>query len=291
MRSMTGYGAGEVFTAGLKVTVDINTLNRKQCEISIALPREMDSLEPSIREILNKDISRGRVVVKICIRVEEGQPEVNFNEKMAVEYLAALRALAKKLGVSEEVQLKDILGLPGVIEGRAGSIQTEDAWPLISHALRKALDELLSMRDCEGENLKKDLCLRIDNLREILNKIENVRKEFPEKWQEVLLKRVKQAGLDMISKDDPRLFQEVVFYVDRSDITEEITRLRSHFSQFDRAVKTDKPIGRMLDFLAQEIGREINTIASKANDGEMAALAVEFKTELEKFREQVQNVE
>lgn len=288
---MTGYGGGDASKSGVKVTVDVSTLNRKQSEITITLPKDMDSLEPAVRDLLNKQISRGRLSVRITVQMMEGAPTVQFNDTLAGSYLKALRTFAKKLNLSGDIGIEKLLDIPGVVENRIAILEPKAVWPLVRSALKKAMQQLLAMRDREGKNLEVDLVKRIGGLRKILSKIETLSANLPKKYKENLLKRIRKNGLDKIVPDDPRLLQEIVLFVDRSDITEEITRLKSHFSQFDHALKTNNAIGRMLDFLAQEMGREINTIGSKANDADLSGCVVLFKTELEKFREQVQNVE
>ena len=288
---MTGYGGAYVSKAGIKVTVDVSSLNRKQGEVFISLPRDFDSLEPLIREDCNSCISRGRLTVRVGIQVEEGTPTMSFNEKIAADYIKEIRILGKKLGLPGEISLEKLLDVPGVMESKTSSLTPEKVWPQVRATLKKAMSELIAMREREGKNLAKDLVKRVEGLKKILKKIEKESKGLPGKYKEIFLKRIQQSGITNIQPNDPRVIQEVVIFVDRSDITEEITRLKSHFSQFDHATKCDKPVGRMLDFLAQEMGREINTIGSKANDGVIASCVVEFKTELEKFREQVQNVE
>ena len=170
-------------------------------------------------------------------------------------------------------------------------MEPETVLPLVKTALKKAMDGLLAMRKREGTALAKDLKLRIGGLEKLLSEIDALSAGLPAKYKELLVKRIEKNGFKEFVTDESRLMQEVAFAADRCDITEEITRLRSHFGQFKDAMKSKQPVGRMLDFLAQEMGREINTIGSKANDAAIAALVVEFKAELEKYREQVQNVE
>ncbi|MDI9401897.1 MAG: YicC/YloC family endoribonuclease [Limisphaerales bacterium] len=288
---MTGYGGGEASKMGIRVTVDVSSLNRKQSELSISLPGGMESLDSAIREFANPLFSRGRLTIRVGVQTLEESHAIRFNEKVAQHYLKELSAFAKKLKIDSEIPLEKILEFPGVVESQTTRMTPEDAWPLIESALKKAMKELIAMRGREGRHLRAELVKRVNGLKKILKKIETESKGLPEKYRKALLKRIQAAKLELIDEEDPRIIQEVVFFADRSDITEEITRLKSHFAQFKHATQTGKPVGRMLDFLAQEMGREINTIASKANDAVISACCVEFKAELEKFREQVQNVE
>lgn len=291
VKSMTGYGGGEASKMGIRVTVDVNSLNRKQSELSISLPGGMESLDSAVREFVNPLFSRGRLSIRIGIQtIEESRP-IRFNERVAQQYLKDITLFAQKLKIPSEIPLEKLLEFPGVVENRTSRMTPEEGWPLIERALKKAMKELVAMREREGKYLKIELVKRMDGLKKLLQKIEIESKDLSEKYKKALLKRIQSAGLESLSAEDPKIIQEVIFFADRSDITEEITRLKSHFAQFKHATQTSKPVGRMLDFLAQEMSREINTIASKANDSIISACTVEFKTELEKFREQVQNVE
>lgn len=291
MNSMTGYGCGQTAKSGIRVSVDVSSLNRKQSEIMIALPRELEALEPDLRAMVVPLISRGRLSIRVTLQVEEGEPTMRFNESVAAEYLKQIRKFAKTMGISGDVGVDKLLEIPGVMENRLCGMEPETVLPLVKTALKKAMDGLLAMRKREGTALAKDLKLRIGGLEKLLSEIDALSAGLPAKYKELLVKRIEKNGFKEFVTDESRLMQEVAFAADRCDITEEITRLRSHFGQFKDAMKSKQPVGRMLDFLAQEMGREINTIGSKANDAAIAALVVEFKAELEKYREQVQNVE
>jgi len=288
---MTGYGCGELSQEGLRISVEISSLNRKGCEISIALPRGMEILEGQLREQISKALSRGKIQVRIFVESEKQGDELSLNEDVAVSYVSQIRELAHKLGIEEDLTVTSLLSLPRVIQNKIELLDPERLCPLIQKALAIALNELTAMREREGKNIGIDLVRRIELLKQILEKIEKVSGDVPLKYRELLLKRIQKAGLEGISAEDPRVLQEVALYADHCDITEEVTRQKSHFLQFEQAVESPAPIGRMLDFLAQEMGREINTIGSKANDGVISGYVLAFKTELEKFREQVQNVE
>ncbi len=293
MNSMTGAGWGECSHDGLKVTVELSSVNRKQSEISVSLPRELELLESQVRDEVNRRVSRGRVSVKVMLNAAEGRAgaRVQVNTALAEAYVTELRKLAKHLGLSGELSAELLLRTPGVFETGARVSNAEEFWPSVRNALEDALALMLKMRAREGAHLKKDLCDRIATMRKAVTRI---RKEAPlvqKRYREQLIERIKAAGLQELQIDEERVCKEVVFFADRSDITEELTRLQSHFQQFDDCVKSGDPVGRTLDFLAQEINREINTIGSKANDAAISREVVELKTELEKFREQAQNVE
>ena len=293
MKSMTGYGWGECSQNGFKVTVELSSVNRKQSEISVSLPRELEVLEAQVRDEVNRKVARGRVTVRVSLHAGEGQEtaRVKVNSALAAAYARELRALAKELRLKDDVSLDHLVRAPGVLETDTEISDAESFWPAVNEALQTGLTLLLKMRSKEGANLRKDLCERMNTMRKAVTR---VRKEAPmvqKRFRDQLLERIKGAGLDELQIDQDRLLKEVIFFADRSDISEELTRLQSHFGQFDDCVKSTEPVGRTLDFLAQEMNREINTIGSKANDAAISKDVVVLKTELEKFREQAQNVE
>jgi uncharacterized protein (TIGR00255 family) len=293
MNSMTGCGWGECSHHGLKVTVEISSVNRKQSEISVNLPRELEVLEAQVREEVNRRVARGRISVRVSLHAAEGKEaaRVQINAALAEAYVRELRKLAKQLDLSGDLSMELLIRAPGVLESSTRVSNAEEFWPGARKALEDALEMMLRMRAKEGGHLKKDLCERMSTMRKAVGR---VRKEAPlvqKRYREQLLERIKAAGLEELQIDEERICKEVVLFADRSDISEELTRLQSHFGQFDDCVKSAEPVGRTLDFLAQEINREINTIGSKANDASISREVVVLKTELEKFREQAQNVE
>lgn len=293
MNSMTGHGWGECSRDGLKVTVEVSSVNRKQSEIAANLPRELEVLEPRVRDEINRRISRGRVTARVSLHTGEGTEgaRIQINKPLAEAYVRELRKLAKQLDLSGEISVELLVRAPGVLETGSRVADAESFWPSVQKALEQALATLLKMRAREGANLKKDLSERIGNMRK---SVARVRKEAPlvqHRYREQLIERIRAAGLQELQIDEERIAKEVIFFADRSDISEELARLQSHFQQFDDCVKSTDPVGRTLDFLAQEFNREINTIGSKANDATISREVVLLKTELEKFREQAQNVE
>ncbi|MEY2409578.1 MAG: hypothetical protein QOF48_2248 [Verrucomicrobiota bacterium] len=290
---MTGYGRGECSQDGYKLTVELSSVNRKQSEISISLPRDLDVLEAQIRDEINRRVARGRLTCRVALHAAGGGAltRVRMNKALAAAYARELRQLARTLKIQEDLSLDLLTRAPGVFEDDKEPQDAEAFWPAAKKALQQGLTMLLEMRAREGTALGKDLCGRIETMRKAVSR---VRKEAPgvqRRYRDQLVTRLKTAGLDDLQLDQERLLKEVVLFADRSDISEELTRLQSHFEQFDHALKSKEPIGRTLDFLAQEMNREINTIGSKANDGSISGEVVLLKTELEKFREQAQNVE
>jgi uncharacterized protein (TIGR00255 family) len=292
MKSMTGYGRGEASRDGIKITTEITSVNRKQSEITVYLPREIESLEAQARAELNKRIARGRVTVKVALHAAEALPgQVQVNVAVAKAYASELRKLAKDLKLTDTISVETLVRLPGVLGSPDEISETAALWPILEESLVNAMDALLKMRMKEGAHLSKDLQGRIKAMRNGVAKVKKVAPEMVKRYRDALAERIKNAGLPLPPEEDERLLKEVVYFADRSDISEELARLQSHFNQFEDCVKTEEPVGRTLDFLAQEMNREINTIGSKAQDSEIAREVVLLKAELEKFREQVQNVE
>ena len=293
MKSMTGYGRGECAQDGIKVTVELSSVNRKQAEFAITLPREAEMLEAQIRDAIHRCVARGRVNVRVSLHAAAGKLSArkHIDEPLAKAYAAEFARLARQLKLGGEVTLDQVLRAPGVFQTDEELAGTEDLWPAVEKALGQALTALVRMREREGAHLAKDLTMRIGVMQKAVAQVQKQAPTTAENYRRQLLERIKSAGLDNIAPDDERLLKEVVLYADRSDISEELTRLQSHFTQFADCGKSREPVGRTLDFLAQEMNREINTIGSKANDAVISREVVTLKAELEKFREQAQNVE
>jgi uncharacterized protein (TIGR00255 family) len=293
MKSMTGYGRGECAQDGFKVTVELSSVNRKQAEVSVTLPREVELLEPQIRDAINRLVARGRVNARVSLHAAENKLSArkHINEPLAKAYAAELARLAKQLKLSGEVTLDQVLRAPGVFQTDEQLAGTEDLWPAVEKALSHALAALLKMREREGAHLAKDLTARIGVMSGAVGKVQKQAPVTAENYRQNLIERIKSAGIENIAPEDERLLREIILFADRSDISEELTRLQSHFQQFEDCRKSKEPVGRTLDFLAQEMNREINTIGSKANDAVISREVVTLKAELEKFREQAMNVE
>jgi uncharacterized protein (TIGR00255 family) len=293
MKSMTGYGRGECSQDGFKITVELSSVNRKQTEISVNLPREMEMLEAPIRDVINRYVARGRLTVRVSLHAGAGNQaaRMHLNVPLAKAYARELNRLAKHLHLSGLVTLDHLVRAPGVFQTDEQIAEGENFWRSVETALSKALNAMVKMREREGTHLQKDLVKRVAVMRQATAQIQKHAPKVAERYREQLLERIKSAGLPAPAADDERLLKEVVYFADRSDISEELTRLQSHFQQFDDCVKSREPVGRMLDFLAQEMNREANTIGSKANDSLISREVVTLKAELEKFREQAQNVE
>ena len=293
MKSMTGYGRGECSQDGFKITVELSSVNRKQTEISVNLPRELDLLEAPIRDVINRYVARGRLTVRVSLHAGAGNSaaRMHLNVPLAKAYARELNRLAKQLKMPGVASLDHLVRAPGVFQTDEQIAEGEDFWPAVQSALNRALTGMVNMREREGAHLRRDLTQRVAVMRKAAAQIQRHAPKVAERYREQLLERIRSAGLEAPAEDDERLIKEVVYFADRADITEELTRLQSHFQQFNDGLKSKEPVGRMLDFLAQEMNREVNTIGSKANDSLISREVVTLKAELEKFREQAQNVE
>jgi uncharacterized protein (TIGR00255 family) len=268
-------------------------VNRRQAEVNVYLPRELESLELQIRDEVNQRVARGRLTVKVAIHAGENYygGKVQLNIPLAKAYAKEIAKLSRELDLEQTFSMDVLLRAPGVLRTEDSMADAESVWPIVQRSLDRALQGLVKMRQREGTHLAADLRGRLAAMRKSLDEVRARAPEMVKQYQEQLRTRIKNAGLEMPAIDDERLLKEVIYFADRSDISEELTRLESHFKQFADSLKSKEPIGRMLDFMAQEINREVNTIGSKTTDSCISREVVKLKTELEKIREQVQNVE
>jgi len=295
MKSMTGFGRGAAVNdeKGIVFNVEISSVNRKQLEIRPSLPREISSYEPLLRSLISEKISRGYISVSVNLEMNPSalQKTVRINDALAMVLTKKCRNLKEKLELAGELQIGHILSLPGVVEAGFSDYNVQSLHETFIKAMKIAIEANLKMRIEEGERLKTDMTERIEVLKNIVEKLAPLAEAIPEKQRDKLIQKLKDAGLPL-DHDDDRIVREIVIFADKSDVSEEITRLGSHISQFhDFLAADDKPVGRSLDFVTQEINREITTLGNKAADPAVSPLVVHFKTELEKIREQVQNIE
>ena len=291
MRSMTGYGRGEVDHGGAKLSVELNSVNRKQSEIIMNLPRDLAELEPRIRQTINERISRGRMSVLVTLQERaNGARNLALDMGLARSYQEAMLTLQKELNAPGEISIGTILQAPGVMRSPEHSVDAAEAWPALQQALAAALAELIKMREREGKHLAKDLIHRLKVLRKEIKEVRALYPDVVKKYRSALLERIEKAGLNL-PIDDERLLKEISFFADRSDISEELTRLESHLAQFAHHLRKNVPVGRTLEFITQEIFRELNTLGAKSNDAAISQHVVACKSELEKIREQIQNLE
>lgn len=288
---MTGYGRAESASDGLRITVEANSVNRKQTDLMIGLPRELASLESRVRDVIHAFISRGRLNVTIQVVNEtRAEPALALDAGLARTYYKAMLDLQKDLKVGGEITIETVLRVPGVLRLPEEHLDANAVWPPVEETLRDALSDLIKMREREGKNLARDLVKRLKLVRQALRKIKQLHPAVVKRYRHQLQERIEKAGIPVLT-DDERMLKEIVLFADKTEITEELTRLESHLAQFAHAVRRIEPMGRTLDFMIQEIYRELNTLGAKANDAEISQLVVTCKAEMEKIREQVQNIE
>ena len=288
---MTGYGRAETDHAGMKFSVELNSVNRKQSDVVINLPRDLTELEPRIRRTINESISRGRTNATVTLHsVANGARNLALNTELARSYHDAMRALQKELNAPGDITISTILQAPGVMRAPEETIDSNVAWPVIERALRAALTELIKMREREGKHLAKDLIHRLKAIRKKLKEVRALHPDVVKKYRDALLDRIQKAGLPIASEDE-RVLREITFFADRADVSEELTRLDSHLAQFAHHLRSKESVGRTLEFITQEIFRELNTLGAKGNDAAISQRVIACKAELEKIREQVQNLE
>jgi uncharacterized protein (TIGR00255 family) len=290
MHSMTGYGRGQIARARVKVVVEIQSVNKRQSDVALNLPDRLSELEPEMRAVIAQHVHRGRLTVRVSLEHAKTGFSSVVNRSLAKAYLRSLRSLREELKLPGEITIETILQAPGVIDTPRDTPLAPTTHAATLAALKIALQKLLSMRAKEGANLLKDLMHRTKVVHQTLATIRKLQPRATRRYQSQLQERIKKLGLD-VSVDDDRLVKEIALFAERSDFSEEVTRLESHLDQFVQTSKKQEPIGRTLEFLSQEIARELNTLSAKANDAEISQLVVRCKAELEKIREQIQNVE
>lgn len=290
-KSMTGFGRGEYTSANKQITVEIKSINHRYSEVIVRLPRQYSALEETIRRLVLAQVSRGRVEVFIKLeKTGSGEQEFQVDKELALNYYRAMKELAAITGAEMNVGIAELSHLPGVLTVEEAEENLEEIQKEIEPALQLALANLLQMRETEGEKLAGDLRDRIDYLEELRNKISEKSPLVVSIYRDKLKSRIKELT-DGDVVDENRLALEVALFADKCSIDEELVRLGSHYAQFNSFLREKASTGRKLDFLIQEINREVNTIGSKANDLDITKYVVEMKSELEKLREQVQNIE
>ena len=288
---MTGFGAATAPLGGSSIRVEISGVNRKQAEIAVVLPRAWAALETAVRDMVASAVSRGRVNVSLSLQQTPGSTgALALNHDKLAALTATLAKAEATLGRAVDTSLDSLLRLGIIAEETESDIPLEEIQAAAEPAVREALEAFITLRAQEGENMKRDLLSRIGTLRNFREQLMARAAGVATRHREVLLKRLAEAGLPL-PLDDERIIKEIALFADRCDVSEEMTRLESHLNQFEKICDKAEPVGRTLDFLCQEIFRELNTTGSKANDAELAQLVVTAKTELEKIREQVQNIE
>lgn len=292
IKSMTGYGRGESEDDFYRFIIEIKSVNHRYNDISVRMPRHISYLEDTIKKTIKEKISRGKIDVYVNLEyVNESAIDVDVDIPLALSYKKALEELKTELNLEDNIRLNNILSMNEVVRTERKEVDEN----LVKNGLLKSLDialtHILEMKEREGEELKKDMLIKLDKIRYHVDIIEERSPSVVLEYKEKLNERISEILDNSLIIDEERLSNEVAIFADKSSIDEEIVRLKSHIKQFKNILEEDDVIGRKLDFLIQEFNREINTIGSKANDITISKHVVELKSELEKIREQVQNIE
>lgn len=291
IKSMTGYGKSEQTIDSLNVTVEIKSVNHRYFEFSARVPREYGFLEEKLKKYCNSLITRGKVECYVSVEdLEEREMEVNVNKTLAAGYVKALKELSERFGLKDDISAVTLSRYPDVITLHKASEDEERIWNAVKTVAETAVSKFIEMRETEGSKLRGDILSRADYIIECVEFVEGRSPETVREYNEKLKQRMKEL-LGDASVDEQRLLNEAAIYADKIAVDEETVRLRSHISQLREFMNSSEAIGRKLDFLVQEINREANTIGSKAQDVDIAKKVIAIKAEVEKIREQVQNIE
>lgn len=291
VRSMTGFGRGEASLGSNLLTVEVRTVNHRFLEISNRLPKGMMSLEHKLRGLLQDKLGRGKVNITVTWTPAEGDGAVAWDHQLAESYYRVLQEVRDKFEFREPVTLSHVLAHPNLLSSGEPHLEDAEAWKILQKVTTKAIEDLVSMRDNEGEALVRDLLPRLETIRTSLRAVEKRSPERAKEAREKLQKRVAELLDGEAEVDQDRLLIEASFQAERMDATEECTRLDSHLDQFKEVLEAGGQVGRKLNFLLQEMNREANTIGSKANDVSVAREVIQLKEEIEILREQIQNLE
>jgi uncharacterized protein (TIGR00255 family) len=290
MYSMTGYGRGSALHENLEISIEVHSVNRKALDANVLMPREWQLLEGSLLSILKEHIQRGRVVVNIQAQFSSEAGSGDFDTKGVSEIFSQLKKLSNDLDVPFESTPDLLFQLALYAKKNQVLPDAEDVKERVCDAFTEAVKALVAMRESEGAKLKEDLQDRLGLLGASVKEVERYSGDSVSNYRELLFQRLRQADLEL-DLDDERVLKEISLFADRSDISEEITRLGSHMDQLAEFLDASGPVGRKIDFLLQEMNREINTIGSKSNDIRISRHVIDFKNELERLREQIANIE
>lgn len=291
IKSMTGYGCAEEIINGRNIRVEIKSVNHRYFEFTARVPRSCGFAEERLKRLLSQSISRGKVDVGLNLQTVEGiNEEVTINREIVRSYVEALRSIKDEFSLADDLSLSSVAKLPDAFTVVKAETDDEALWLDISSVAQKAVAAFVSMRETEGEKMKADLLAKADFIEEKVGFVEERSPETVSEYRSRLTAKMQEV-LEDKSVDESRIIQEAALYADKIAVDEETVRLRSHLSQLRKILDLDEPVGRKLDFLVQEVNREANTIGSKCSDVEIAKVVVDIKSEIEKIREQIQNIE
>lgn len=291
IKSMTGFGAGDAETADFKVHIEVKAVNQRFLETNYHMPYSMNMFENQLTKKIKEYASRGKLDINIRFQdLRDKAVTVKVDKGLVAAYGQALQEISSQLELSAPVTAAQIASYPDVLKLNEENADLEAAQPVLMQAMAQALESFVAMREAEGQNIQRDLLARIATLENFVGELEKLAPEIVAAYRQ----RLENLLREYLAKEDieeSRIIQEVALFTDKVNYTEETVRLRSHFDQFRQIITAGEPVGRKLDFLIQEMNREINTVASKANSAGAAQFVVDVKSEIEKIREQIQNVE
>ena len=291
IKSMTGFGRSEIVKGNRKISVEIKSVNHRYLEAGIKMPKKLNVFESRMRDLLKKYATRGKIDIFINYEDDsESQVNLEFNQNIADEYMAIFNNMSEKYNLKNDMTVGGLARFPEVITMDEVQEDEEELWHFIEEAMKAALEQFVNTRILEGENLKKDLLGKLDHMEELVAFVEKRSPEIMKEYRSKLESKVKEL-LGDTTIDESRIATEVIIYADKICVDEETVRLRSHIEHARKCLNEEGGIGRKMDFIAQEMNREANTTLSKANDIEISNAAIDLKTEIEKVREQIQNIE
>ena len=291
IKSMTGFGREQGIVDGYEILVEIRSVNHRYFEFNSRLPRSFSYLDEKLKSFLGEKVSRGKVEAAVTISKTEGaEAEIEVNQDIAIGYLNALRKANETLCLNDDLSLSNITRFPDVFKIQKVQDDEEVVWNAVKQICAVALNKFIDMREVEGRKMYEDISSRLDFIEERTNEIEKILPQISENYKNRLYSKIKET-LENRDIDEQRVLTEVAIFSDKIAVDEETVRLHSHISQFRELIESSEPVGRKLDFLVQELNREVNTIGSKAQDLSVTKTVVDLKSEIEKIREQIQNIE
>lgn len=290
MYSMTGYGKGEAEINGRSLIVELKSVNHRFLDLSVKLPRSLIFTEEALKKVISGKVSRGHIDVFTTYSAPVDNAALSLNADVAESYIEMSRTLNERFGLANDCTTSSLLRIPGVVEEKAASVPEEEILMLVKTATERAVDALLKMREAEGTAITKDILGKLDEIERLTGLIEDRAPLVAEEYK-VRLKQLMETALSGAQYDETRLLTEIALFADKCAIDEELARLHVHIAHYRKILETEPTAGRKLDFLTQELNRETNTIGSKANDATIAEYVVLLKCEIEKVREQIQNLE
>ena len=291
LKSMTGYGRSEAIIGTKKITVELKSVNHRFTDYNIRVPRQYGFLEERIRLKISRTVARGKIDVNVIIEAcGEADKVVTVNEELAKNYIDALKEISEKFGLADDISTSVIASFSDIFRSEPKRDDEEELWQAVAAVADDAIEAFTAMREREGGRIEEDLRARVEYMRSLAVKIDERSPQIVEEYKDKLYTKIREL-LEDKEVDDARILTEVAIFADKIAVNEEIVRLASHYDEFDAIMDSGEPAGRRLDFLVQEINREVNTIGSKASDLDTAKIVVTLKGEIEKLREQIQNIE